>query len=101
METLLYEHPFQIPANFTFLGRALGTLYGLCVGLDPEINFLDEARPYISKFTREEIDLWDIVKEKATTIGNSLVELPPLAERVFRRAERGDLRIKVSLPEIE
>ena len=26
METLLYENPFQIPANFTFLGRALGTL---------------------------------------------------------------------------
>ncbi len=91
METLLYEHPFQIPANFTFLGRALGTVYGLCVGLDPEINFLDEARPYVTEFTRENINLWDIVKEKATTIGNSLVELPPLAERVLRKAERGDL----------
>ncbi len=100
METLLYEHPFQIPANFTFLGRALGTVYGLCVGLDPEINFLDEARPYVTEFTSENINLWNIVKEKATTIGNSLVELPPLAERVLRKAERGDLYIKVSLPEL-
>jgi len=100
MEALLYENPFQIPANFTFLGRALGTLFGLCVGLDPEINFLDEARPYVTEFTRENIKVWDIVREKATAIGNSLVELPPLAERVLHKAERGDLHIKVSLPEL-
>ena len=53
MESLLYEQPFQIPANFTFLGKALGTVYGLCVGLDPTINFLDEARPYVTEFTKE------------------------------------------------
>ncbi len=101
MESLLYENPFQIPANFTFLGRALGTLLGLCVGLDPEIDFLDEARPYVTEFTRENIKTWDIVKKKATAIGNSLVELPQLAERVLSKADRGDLRIKVSLPEME
>jgi predicted unusual protein kinase regulating ubiquinone biosynthesis (AarF/ABC1/UbiB family) len=100
METLLFENPFQIPANFTFLGRALGTLLGLCVGLDPEISFLDEARPYVAEFTRENIKVWDIVREKATAIGNALVELPPLAERVLHKAERGDLLIKVSLPDL-
>ncbi len=101
MESLLYEQPFQIPANFTFLGKALGTVYGLCVGLDPTINFLDEARPYVNEFTRENVKLWDIVKQKATAIGMSLIELPPLTERVLRKAERGDLQIKVSLQELE
>jgi predicted unusual protein kinase regulating ubiquinone biosynthesis (AarF/ABC1/UbiB family) len=97
METLLYEQPFQIPANFTFLGKALGTLYGLCVGLDPEINFLDEARPYVTEFARANVRVWDIVKERAVAIGSSLVELPPLTERVLHRAERGDLHFKVTL----
>jgi predicted unusual protein kinase regulating ubiquinone biosynthesis (AarF/ABC1/UbiB family) len=97
METLLYEQPFQIPAKFTFLGRALGTLYGLCIGLDPEIDFLDEARPYLAEFTNMNIKLWDIVKEKGAAIGNALVELPPLAERVLRKAERGDLHINVTM----
>jgi len=101
MEALLYEHPFQIPANFTFLGRALGTLYGLCVGLDPDISLLDVAMPYVAEFTRENIDIWEIVREKATAIGNSLVELPPLAERVLRKSERGDLHVKVSIPELD
>ncbi|MGD0153089.1 MAG: AarF/ABC1/UbiB kinase family protein [Thermacetogeniaceae bacterium] len=101
MESLLYEQPFQIPANFTFLGKALGTVYGLCVGLDPTINFLDEARPYVTEFTKENVKLWDIIKEKATAIGMSLIELPPLVERVLRKAEQGDLQIRVSLQELD
>lgn len=97
METLLYEQPFQIPANFAFLGKALGMLYGLCVGLDPEISFLDEARPYVTEFTRANVKLWDIVRERAVAIGSSLLELPPLAERVLHKAERGDLHFKVTI----
>jgi hypothetical protein len=54
----------------------------------------------VTAFTKENIDLWDIVKKKATAIGNSLVELPPLTERVLRKAERGDFHIKVSLQDI-
>ena len=45
--------------------------------------------------------LWDIIKDKATAIGMSLIELPPLTERVLRKAERGDLQIRVSLQELE
>ncbi|MGE5421823.1 MAG: ABC1 kinase family protein [Ignavibacteriales bacterium] len=100
IEKLVYEQPFQIPANFTFLGRALGTLYGICIGLDPDINFLDEAKPYLAEFTKDRNDIWQTVKEKATALGSSLVELPPLAERVLRRADRGDLAVKVSTPQL-
>jgi predicted unusual protein kinase regulating ubiquinone biosynthesis (AarF/ABC1/UbiB family) len=37
---------FQIPTNFAFLGRALGTLSGLCTGLDPAFQFASVAEPY-------------------------------------------------------
>jgi predicted unusual protein kinase regulating ubiquinone biosynthesis (AarF/ABC1/UbiB family) len=46
---LVYEQPFQIPGNFTLLGRAAGTLYGLCMGLDPQINFLEAVKPYLAR----------------------------------------------------
>jgi len=97
LEQLLYEQPFQIPAQFTFLGRALGTLYGLCIGLDPNISFLDESKPYLENLANEEGGLWKIVKDKATLLGSSLVEIPPVAERVLRRLERGELTLKVPL----
>lgn len=100
LEQLLYEQPFQIPAQFTFLGRALGTLYGLCIGLDPNINFLDESKPYLENLAKGENGLWNLIKEKASLLGSSLVEIPPLLERVLSRAERGELNLKIPLSSI-
>ncbi|MDD4802717.1 MAG: AarF/ABC1/UbiB kinase family protein [Syntrophomonas sp.] len=97
LERLLYEQPFQIPSQFTFLGRALGTLYGLCIGLDPDINFLEEGKPYLKDFAKGESGLLNQIKEKASLAGSSLIEIPPLMEKVLRRAERGDLSLKVPL----
>lgn len=46
----LYEQPFQIPARYTFLGRALGILAGIVAPLAPGQNFvrllMDGARRY-------------------------------------------------------
>ena len=65
LEKLLYEQPFQIPARFTFLGRALGTLYGICVGLDPDIDFIEVSRPYVDKFLGSRNTAYTIALEKA------------------------------------
>lgn len=35
----LYTHPFQLPARYTFLGRALGILAGVVASLTPEAPF--------------------------------------------------------------
>ena len=101
LEELLYEQPFQIPAKFTFMGRALGTLYGLCIGLDADISFLDAAKPYLKQFMPEEARPWTIIKEKGAALGNALVEVPPLLEKVLRRTERGDLELKLPLRNLE
>lgn len=101
LEQLLYEQPFQIPAQFTFLGRALGTLYGLCIGLDPNINFLDESKPYLQGLAKGEKSLWNTAKEKAILLGSSLVEIPPLAEKVLNRIERGELQLKLPLSSLD
>lgn len=101
LEELLYEQPFQIPAKFTFMGRALGTLYGLCVGLDANISFLDAAKPYLKQFIPEEVRPWMIIKEKGAALGNALIEVPPLLEKVLRQAERGDMEVKLPLRNLE
>ncbi len=40
---LLYGQPFQIPAQYAFLGRAVSTLMGVSTGLAPDFNFIDCA----------------------------------------------------------
>lgn len=101
LEKLLYEQPFQIPARFTFLGRALGTLYGICIGLDDKISFLDAAKPYLKQFMPEKAQPWKVVKDKGTAWGTALVEVPPLLEKVLRRTDRGDLEIKIPFQNME
>ncbi len=47
---VMYEYPFRLPANFTYIIRALMTLE--CIGLitDPDFSFFETARPYAKDF---------------------------------------------------
>lgn len=101
LERLLYEQPFQIPARFTFLGRALGTLYGICVDLDAEINFIEVSRPYVDKFLGSKNSAYTIALEKARGLGKALIDIPGLLERVLVKAERGDLHLKMDAPDFK
>lgn len=39
IRSFLYTHPFQLPARYTFLGRALGILAGVVAALTPDTPF--------------------------------------------------------------
>jgi predicted unusual protein kinase regulating ubiquinone biosynthesis (AarF/ABC1/UbiB family) len=47
---VVYEYPFRLPANFTYIMRALMTLEGIGVVTDPAFSFFDTARPYAKEF---------------------------------------------------
>ena len=47
---VIYEYPFRLPANFTYIMRALMTLEGIGIVTDPEFSFFETARPYAKKF---------------------------------------------------
>jgi predicted unusual protein kinase regulating ubiquinone biosynthesis (AarF/ABC1/UbiB family) len=47
---VLYHYPFQIPAQFTFILRALTTIEGIGTKADPDFNFFLVARPYAKDF---------------------------------------------------
>ena len=47
---VMYEYPFRLPANFTYIIRALMTLEGIGIATDPEFSFFDTAKPYAKEF---------------------------------------------------
>jgi len=47
---VVYEYPFRLPANFTYIMRALMTLEGIGIVTDPAFSFFDTARPYAKQF---------------------------------------------------
>lgn len=44
---VIYEHPITTPSHFTYLMRALMTLEGVSVVMNPDFNFFEVARPYV------------------------------------------------------
>lgn len=47
---VVYEYPFRLPANFTYVMRALMTLEGIGVVTDPGFSFFETAKPYAREF---------------------------------------------------
>lgn len=95
---LLYGQPFQIPAQFAFIGRAIGTLVGVSTGLAPEFNFVDVATPYARKFlgldsegARQTIQS---VLNQLLEAGRILLKLPADLERVITKLETGQIEVK-------
>ena len=63
---VMYDYPFRLPSNFTYIMRALMTLEGIGIITDPEFNFFETAKPYAKEFMlkRESRDLQQLIIDK-------------------------------------
>jgi predicted unusual protein kinase regulating ubiquinone biosynthesis (AarF/ABC1/UbiB family) len=96
---LLYGQPFQIPAQFTFVGRAISTLIGVSTGLAPDFNFIDVAAPYARKFLGLNTDeigktIQQLLSQLLETV-NTLLKMPRTIERILTKLEAGQFVINL------
>jgi len=100
VENLLYGQPFQVPAQFAFTGRAIGTLVGVSTGLAPEFNFVDVATPYARKFLGLDSEnigqtLQEVLNQLLDT-GRTLLTLPRSVEQMITRLETGQIEVRLA-----
>jgi predicted unusual protein kinase regulating ubiquinone biosynthesis (AarF/ABC1/UbiB family) len=100
VESLLYSQPFQIPTEFAFSGKAVGTLSGVATGLAPELNLLDVALPYAQRFLGLSKDgIEDTIEQTLRQLlaaGRSLIAVPAALDRVLSRMETGQLEVRLA-----
>ncbi len=99
IEKLLYGQPFQIPAQFTFVGRAISTLVGVSTGLAPDFNFIDVAAPYARKFMGVDTEgigrtIQQLLGQLVETM-NTLLKMPRTLEGILTKLEKGEFVIKL------
>jgi predicted unusual protein kinase regulating ubiquinone biosynthesis (AarF/ABC1/UbiB family) len=65
---VMYEYPFRLPSNFTYIMRALMTLEGIGIVTDPGFSFFETAKPYAKEFMlrREGKNFRKLVVDKLT-----------------------------------
>ncbi len=44
-----YRYPFRLPTDFTYVMRALLTLEGVALSINPQFNFIDASMPYAQR----------------------------------------------------
>jgi predicted unusual protein kinase regulating ubiquinone biosynthesis (AarF/ABC1/UbiB family) len=96
---LLYGQPFQIPAQFTFTGRAVSTLVGVSTGLAPDFNFIDVAAHYARKFLGIDTEgigrtIQQLLSQLLETV-NTLLKMPRTIERILTKLEAGQFVINL------
>ena len=101
VDKLLYGQPFQIPAQFAFIGRAIGTLVGVSTGLAPDFNFVEVATPYARKFLGLDLEgareTAEQIFQQLLEAGRILLSLPRSLDQLIYKIETGQIEIKTSV----
>ena len=87
---------FQVPNYFILLLRTIGMLNGMSYRLNPEVNIIEIAKPYIKEFfigTREEgiSQVFVALRKKFS----ELADLPSQAHAFLMKANKGDLSFRI------
>ena len=90
---LLYELPFQLPADLIFLGRCIGILSGMCTGLNPKFNFFKSLMPFARDLIGSEEDFFEEGLEWLGQQLRLLLSMPTRFDSVLEKLEQGKLNV--------
>ncbi|WP_379156237.1 ABC1 kinase family protein [Paenibacillus sp. sgz5001063] len=98
LRDFLFSQPFQLPAYTTFLGKALGTVYGLCLGLDPEFDLIGTAKPYVEEVVRSDLrgNVFSNVVDEGKNILKGILPTTKKFISAVDKMDSGNLRVKLS-----
>lgn len=98
LRDFLFSQPFQLPANTTFLGKALGTVYGLCLGLDPEFDLIGTAKPYVEEVVRSDLrgNIFSTVVDEGKNLLKGILPTTKKFISAVDKMDSGNLRVKLS-----
>lgn len=98
------KHQVVLPADFLLLGKALLTVEGVALALDPDLRILDLAEPFGRKLLREKYAARRLGKklfDEAAELTDSLVDLPQQVRKLSSTLARGKLKMDMNVPEME
>ncbi len=112
---IIYTAPIYLPADFSFLSRAMETLIGLCTSLSPKLDFVEEAKPFIKRLAMGENATSDtptpqtileqvlnpLFVEQLQKVGLQLLRLPGNLSSTLEKLESGRLQVQFESKELK
>lgn len=95
---LIYDLPFQFPADMLFAVRAVAILSGLATTLDPDFDPWAATLPFAERLAVGDLTRdWRAYLERALGWLQLLARLPGAFDRFLTQAERGALTVQAAL----
>lgn len=101
---LAYRHRLHIPSELALVGRALLTLEGVAVRLDPGVRVVELAEPLGRELLRERLSSRGLLRRlgrEAARAVEDLFALPDLLRDFAEHLRRGTLPLALELGELE
>lgn len=90
----------QIPSDLILVGRTMGILEGLSAELDPRVNIVEVAKPYISEFISSD-EGWRDFLGQAKALGKTTLLIPKYLDKFLKKAISGDLEVIIKEKSLE
>lgn len=94
----------RIPSEYALIARASATMEGIIRQLDPDLEVLSVAKPYIMRLVEQRFSLpalSDGLLKRLISTHGMLQELPIMASQILMDLEGGKLRIQVENPKFD
>lgn len=91
------KHRIRLPTGFTVVGKVLADIDGINRLLDPDWNFTESVKPYLSRAVREQLNLHEIALDSYKALidaKNFFFDLPEHLNQILRKTAEGSLRIE-------
>lgn len=95
---VIRRHGIKLPSNLMLLGKAMGTYEELARILDPEFDFIAEARPYVRRMISRRTSFKALYREFSgllTDVYRVMKTLPRELELIVRDIRKGQLSFEL------
>lgn len=93
------RHKVSMPVGFILLGKALVTVEGTCLALDPEFNFVSYSQPKVMQMMKEQRSPKMLLKRFGTLsrkYADMLAGLPEQTTAILDRVKHGSINIDIA-----
>lgn len=98
------DNQIHFPEYIYQLIRGISLMEGIGRKLDPDLNILDEIRPFTNKIILEHLNPKNILEHgfrKLRATSRDIERLPEDLREIFRQIKKGDLSLNLSVEKIE
>ncbi|MBT6436378.1 MAG: AarF/ABC1/UbiB kinase family protein [Deltaproteobacteria bacterium] len=98
------RHNIKMPPTYTMVFKALMTVEGIGKILAPNMNFLDETKPFIQELLIERYNPKRLLKESAEMLGSLtrfVRQLSLTGPQILKDMERGTFNVNVDINNLE